>query len=163
MSIYLENNASTVSFSTAGDVQIFTIGYEKRDILSFVQLLRRSGIQRVIDVRKNPISRKKGFSKSTLKAFLEKYKIEYVHIPQLGIPSAYRTSLQTPKDYEDLFRVYTSEMLPQVQEYVSQAASLIAEKPSALMCFEYDPKQCHRSCLAQKIHEVYSYSVKHIS
>jgi uncharacterized protein (DUF488 family) len=48
--------------------QVFTIGYEGRDIDEFVICLKDFNITRLIDVRELPLSRKRGFSKSTLAA-----------------------------------------------------------------------------------------------
>ena len=43
--------------------KLFTIGYEGRNIEEFISHLKNFNIPRLIDVRKIPLFRKKGFSK----------------------------------------------------------------------------------------------------
>ena len=66
--------------------QLFTTGYAGHDLDSFVNKLRQHGVNTVIDIRQNPVSRKKGFSKSRLSAFLAENGIGYVHVRELGVP-----------------------------------------------------------------------------
>ncbi len=44
----------------------YTAGYEGESIEAFLQKLLKAGIDRIVDVRNNPVSRKYGFSKGTL-------------------------------------------------------------------------------------------------
>ena len=46
---------------------LFTIGYEGRNIEEFISHLKDFNIPRLIDVRKIPLSRKKGFNKKAMK------------------------------------------------------------------------------------------------
>jgi len=130
---------------------IFTVGYEGVAIEKFVRELRKNGIDRIIDVRCNPISRKPGFSKTSLRMRLQEAGIEYVHIPELGIHSSLRKSLQTDDDYEALFAYYEKTILPKMTAKIAEAIALLQEKPSAFLCFEGDPQHCHRTRLAHYI------------
>ena len=56
---------------TAG-ASVITIGYEGRLADGFLKDLTGSGIQILVDVREMPISRKRGFSKSTLSELVQK-------------------------------------------------------------------------------------------
>ncbi len=71
-------------------MKIFTVGYEGQDIQDFVDFLAKNKITIIADVRKNPVSRKKGFSKNKLAESLATQKIGYMHLPNLGVPSAWR-------------------------------------------------------------------------
>ena len=45
-------------------------------------------------------------------------------------------------------RIYAAQLeLPEAIVAAEQMLELAAEKPSALLCFERDPAQCHRSLL----------------
>jgi hypothetical protein len=46
---------------------LFTIGYEKLDQKQFMTYLSNHGVEVVADIRKLPVSRKKGFSKTALR------------------------------------------------------------------------------------------------
>ena len=128
----------------------FTIGYEGRYIDDFISYLKSFSIQRLIDVREIPISRKKGFSKTILKNKLESENIEYVHIRALGSPSEIRHKLKADLDFEDFSRSYMDHLLMNA-ESLQEAIHGINEKVSCLMCFEKTPENCHRSLVAKKI------------
>ena len=147
---------------TAVDTVVYTIGYEGVAIDTFLRKLKASKIKRVIDVRRNPISRKPGFSKRRLQEELATIGVEYVHIPQLGIPSSMRRELHSLEDYKSLFDEYEKTILPDAQEYKEHAIQLLTEKPSALLCFESTPCYCHRSRLAGVIANETGFVQKHI-
>ena len=84
--------------------ELLTIGYEGRAIDEFIARLKQFNISRLIDVREIPLSRKPGFSKTSLRERLEDEKIEYVHIKALGSPSPIRNKLKTDWDYDYFFK-----------------------------------------------------------
>lgn len=55
-----------------------------------ISLPQRNRVDVLVDVRLNPISRKKGFSKSSLQQALGAARIEYRHERQLGNPKSNR-------------------------------------------------------------------------
>jgi len=128
-------------------MRIFTIGYEATTMAEFLAELRRAGVERVIDVRALPLSRRPGFSKSPLKAALAEVGIEYVHLKALGTPANGRQAARAGRQ-EDLKRIYADQLeLPEAIVATEQMRDLANEKPSALLCYERDPSQCHRSLL----------------
>ena len=129
----------------------FTSGYEGASIDTFFHKLMKEGIERIIDVRNNPVSRKYGFSKVTLNKLSKDLDFEYLHLPALGIPPSNRRSLVTFEDYQDLMNYYETSILPKVPESRRQVARLLRDRPSVLVCFEADPCRCHRSRLASAL------------
>ena len=65
---------------------IFTLGYEGFYLQKFIEQLQDAGVQTVVDVRANPLSRKPGFSKRAFAAALNEAGITYVHTSALGCP-----------------------------------------------------------------------------
>ena len=132
-------------------MRIFTIGYEGSTVGEFLAALRAAGVERVIDVRALPLSRRPGFSKSPLRAALEESGIEYVHLKALGTPADGRTAARAGR-HEDLKRIYAGQLeLPEALAQSAQMLDLAAEKPSALLCMERDPAQCHRTLLLDAV------------
>lgn len=128
-------------------MKIFTIGYEGATMADFLAALTAAGVERVIDVRALPLSRRPGFSKSTLAASLAEVGIGYVHLKALGTPKPGRDAAKRG-DRATLETVYAGQLhLPEAQAQAAQMLELVAEKPSALLCFERDPALCHRSLL----------------
>lgn len=127
---------------------VYTVGYEQWSVDQLLNELMHKGIARIIDVRQNPIARRFGFHKSTLSRLTSKLTIEYVHFPELGIPSDLRRDLSSPCDYASLFAEYTRNILPRRRDAVEKVSRLVADKPSALLCMEANPAMCHRTRLA---------------
>ena len=80
----------------------------------------------MIDVRKNPISRKKGFSKTKLSEQLKEHGIKYFHLPNLGIESSLRKtlSMKEPETYEKLFDYYDRVIIPSAEDSIISVKSL---------------------------------------
>jgi uncharacterized protein (DUF488 family) len=132
-------------------MRIFTIGYESTTMAEFLAALQRAGVERVIDVRALPLSRRPGFSKSPLRAALEEAGIEYVHLKALGTPAEGRAAARAGQ-HADLERIYAGQL--ELPEAIAQGAQMIAlaeEKPSALLCFEREPAHCHRTLLLDAV------------
>jgi uncharacterized protein (DUF488 family) len=128
---------------------ISTIGYEGRTLEAFLNVLLSAGVTLLCDVRRNPISRKYGFSKGTLSKSSAGVGIEYVHIPELGIASDKRQNLNTQADYDALFEVYVSSTLPFQSEALARIRDWVAHGQCvALMCYEGTATQCHRNCVS---------------
>ncbi len=128
-------------------MHIFTIGYEATTMADFLAALKKAGVERVIDVRALPLSRRPGFSKSPLRAALGEAGIEYVHLKALGTPAEGRSAARSGRK-EDLERIYAGQLeLPEAMVQAEQMRELAAEKPSALLCYEREPAECHRSLL----------------
>jgi uncharacterized protein (DUF488 family) len=128
-------------------MRIFTIGYEGTTVPEFIAALKTAGVERVIDVRALPLSRRPGFSKSALRAALAEARIEYVHLKALGTPADGRAAARAGR-HEDLKRIYAGQLeLPEAMVQSAQMLDLAAEKPSALLCLEREPAHCHRMLL----------------
>lgn len=129
-----------------------TIGYEGRTLESYLNELLKAGIGLLCDVRRNPISRKYGFSKSTLAKGCEGVGVRYEHLPELGIASEQRRSLDTQADYDGLFEEYERESLPHQERALETIGGWVRSgQPVALTCYERLPQQCHRHCVAEAI------------
>jgi hypothetical protein len=128
---------------------IVTIGYEGRTLERYLDELLRASVTVLCDVRRNPLSRKYGFSKSTLSTSCEGVGIRYEHLPELGIASDERQSLDTQADYDALFSRYKRTSLPkQLPALTKIAAWVRSGQRVALTCYELLPAQCHRHCVA---------------
>ena len=130
---------------------VYTSGYEGLQVEGFLDLLLRSGIKRLVDVRNNPVSRRYGFHKSTLSKLCDRLGIEYRHEPQVGISSEWRAGLTSQADYERLFDRYERDILPVQTATIQGIATLVKDAPSVLVCQEFDPSCCHRTRLARRI------------
>lgn len=144
--------------------KIVSIGYEGYSIDDYASMLLDNRVKVLCDVRKNSISRKKGFSKAALSFALEKLHISYYHFPTLGIPSDLRQKLDTQEDYDALFEYYEKNILSKNIEYVEKISSFLDKYGTvALLCFEKNPNQCHRTRIVNRILEYRENDIKAIT
>lgn len=131
-----------------------TIGYEGIPVETYINKLIDNDVCALVDVRKNPLSRKYGFSKTRLSDLLGKVGIEYLHMPELGIVSDKRKTLKTRRDYDDLFREYESTVLVDQSDALTQLHDIYLDKKRiAITCFEGCHTMCHRHKVADAIAE----------
>lgn len=133
---------------------LYTIGYEGGSFENYLNRLLENDVRLLVDVRKNPLSRKYGFSKRTMKETLEKLDIEYRHMPELGIVSDKRKDLKTTQDYKVLFDEYEKTVLRDNADAIDVLIDLVEDKKRiALTCFEAEPCMCHRGRVANAVQE----------
>jgi uncharacterized protein (DUF488 family) len=105
---------------------------------------------------------KKEFIGSKLASSCKLLKIEYLHMPKLGIPNQFRKEIT---DKKKLFKLYREMLLPQQKESLIKVNDLMKKyKRIALTCFEAEERECHRSVLAEEIalESSQSFVVEHI-
>ncbi len=141
---------------------VYTSGYEGLSIDGFLNRLVSTGMKHLIDVRRNPIARRYGFHRSTLKRLCESLDITYSHLPQLGIESEKRQGLETQDDYEALFEDYRNSTLHNEELAVERVTEFVQQTPSVLVCMESQPRCCHRSHLAEIVSRRTRLKVDHL-
>ena len=130
--------------------QLFTVGYEGNTIDSFIAHLQNNNIKYLVDVRQVPFSRKQGFSKTKLARTLNRAKIHYVHLVDLGAPKSLRENLKSTGDYSAFFKKM-DRYLSGKKEAIEEAYHYVISSRCCLMCFEHLAAQCHRRIVARKI------------
>jgi uncharacterized protein (DUF488 family) len=123
----------------------FTIGYAGKTIDGFVGELLAAKVDRVVDVRALPLSRKKGFSKTSLGEALASKGIEYVHLREAGNPFRDQKG-----DIETCLALYAKH-LDANPEVVTDVEAVLDGHRAALLCFEADACECHRSIIVDRL------------
>ncbi len=138
------------SWNLNREITLFTIGYEGSSIDQYLYRLLSNNVNVLIDVRKNPFSRKHGFSQNQLQKYMTKVDIKYYHLPELGISSKLRKNLNGIQSYENLFEYYSSTILPEQGQAIDEIKELLLEhRRVALTCFEAEYRMCHRHKIAE--------------
>ncbi|MGA9407013.1 MAG: DUF488 family protein [Bacteroidota bacterium] len=146
-------------------VCLMTIGYEGLTIDSYINKLINNNVALVIDVRRNPLSMKYGFSKTRFRSYLERAGICYEHVPSLGIESSQRKNLETAEDYKSLFRKYEAETLPRCEKELRLVTYLVEKhRRAALTCFEANSQSCHRHTITKFLQSDHRWNIpiKHL-
>lgn len=131
--------------------ELFTIGYEHhRTPDSLAATLRRAGVERLVDVRELPLSRRRGFSKTALAERLADEGIVYAHERALGNPKPYRDLYKAGRQPEGE-RGYRAHIRNGSSGAVDALADSLAEARTAIMCVEHDHATCHRALLVDEL------------
>jgi uncharacterized protein (DUF488 family) len=132
---------------------LWTIGYERLLPPELVAELEAAGVQRVIDVRFRPQSRRPGMSKTRLGDLLGAHGTAYEHRKALGTPPDLRHDFHAGRVERARagYRRHVEATAP------GELAALAAELPhgprTALLCLEADPAGCHRRVLCELLAE----------
>ena len=154
--VLLDDNTSLSRIASARpketQCRLLSIGYEGRSLENFLNALLHANVSLLCDVRRNAISRKYGFSKSTLDRACDGVGIRYQHVPELGIESSQRKGLKTESDFAVLFREYERKALPNNRAVLRKILHwLKSGETVALTCYEREATQCHRNCVTDAL------------
>ena len=131
-------------------MRIFTIGYEGATVGEFLAALQQAGVKRVIDVRAVPI---RAVPASPRRRCATRWPRPASICPPARARHAGRgRAAARAGRHEDLERIYAGQLeLPEAIAQGAQMVDLAAEKPSALLCYERDPAECHRTLLLSAV------------
>ena len=130
---------------------IWTIGYERLLPPELLAELEAAGIERLIDVRYRPQSRRPGMSKTRLAEMLAERDIAYEHRKTLGTPPDIRWYFKHGRSDEGAKRFAEHIEQTAAHELDALAAELDRGPRTALMCLEADPAVCHRRVLTEAL------------
>lgn len=134
-------------------MKVFTIGFTKKSAQQFFDMLRKSGANRVVDVRLNNMSQLAGFAKRDDLAFFlkEVCGMGYVHLPDLA-PT--QEMLDDYKKRKGDWKTYEASFLDLMRKRRIQKTipkEVIAE--GCLLCSEDNPHHCHRRLVAEYLRQ----------
>lgn len=141
---------------------LLTIGYEGASIEDLIASLMTANVKVVIDVREIPISRKRGFSKSSLNKALTSAGLEYVHMRGLGDPKPGREAARRGDiaAFKKIFRAHMACLV--FQEALAEATEIARRSKTCLLCFERDHAFCHRTIVADVIAKRADLKIRHL-
>ena len=113
--------------------------------------LEAAGVERVLDVRFRPQSRRPGMSKTRLGALLAEHGIAYEHRRALGTPPDLRFLYRSGRVAEGAEGLRAHVRASAAGDLDALAAELDTGPRTALLCLEADPAVCHRSVLADEL------------
>ena len=132
---------------------VWTIGYEHLLPPALAAELLEARVQRVLDVRYRPQSRRPGMSKTRLGQMLADHRIAYEHRRPLGTPPDIRWLFKAGRidEARAAYRAHVEEHA--VHELELLASELDDGPRTALLCLEEDPARCHRRVLCEALRD----------
>jgi len=144
------------------ETAVFTIGYEGIQFEKYLNKLIRNRVAVLCDVRRNPLSRKFGFSGRMLSRVLPRIGITHVHVPELGIETKKRQFLDSREAYDALFSEYRRDLPRKTEGLALLKQQIDAGTRVALTCFEKNPHFCHRHCITDLLESECGYRIEHL-
>ncbi len=141
---------------TSGDYPypLYSVGHSDRTATDFLEMLDAYGVRCLADVRAQPVSRRyPQFSRVTLVPLLRGLDIDYLWLgPSLGgMRKSGAVSPHIALSSQSL-RAYAEHMdSPLFRDGVRVLLQHARRLPTAIMCAERLPQNCHRSLLADHL------------
>jgi len=138
-----ENRALWNDSRSPNEADFFTIGYTGRKTEDILDALVANGVRTLADIRQNPVSMyRPDLSKTNLRRLVENRGLNYMHLPELGVPRDIRAKAIKTGTREVIWEWYDEFV---VKEYnLHRFFNCIIEHPVVFMCVEIDPRECHR-------------------
>lgn len=154
----------TAQIDERTDFDVCTLGFSNRTWEATVEILRAHSIERVIDIRTVPRSRRTPqFNQAELSVKLLEAQIEYVHLKALGgFRKPCADDSRNAGWRNESFRGFADYMqTPEFDEALGELIRLFSEKRSVYACTEAVFWRCHRSLVADALF-VRGFRVGHI-
>jgi uncharacterized protein (DUF488 family) len=131
-------------------ITIYTLGHSTRSLEELLAMLDGAGVTRLVDVRRHPGSRRHPqFSRDSLAEALGRHGIDYVWAEALGGRRKPRKDTRHRAFRVASFAAYADYM--ETEAFQRAMAALLegaARAPTAVMCAEARPEQCHRRLIS---------------
>lgn len=140
------------------------MGFSNRTWEETVTILRRRQIQRLVDIRTLPGSRRTPqFNLENLQSALPESGVEYIHLKALGgLRKPVKDSTLNAAWRNDGFRAYADYMqLPAFEEALATLIRLMRERRTVYTCTEAVFWKCHRQLVSDALF-IRGYRVGHI-
>jgi len=129
---------------------IYTIGYQRKSLATFIGQLREAGVDAVIDVRLRNTSHLAGYTKRDDLAFLlrEGFGIAYEHHPELAPTDEILDAYRDDGDWS----AYEVRFPPLLEERAAEGIGreiLERYRAPCLLCAEPTAEHCHRHLVAE--------------
>lgn len=143
--------------------ELLTIGYEGSTPEAFDAALAAAGVELVVDVRAVAASRRRGFAKTALSDRLTRAGIGYFHLRELGDPKPGREAARAGR-WADFLSIFSAHLAtPEAVGGLARLSDLAVRQRTALLCYEANAAQCHRTIVAERVARSCELVVAHLN
>ncbi|ETR70100.1 MAG: hypothetical protein OMM_09075 [Candidatus Magnetoglobus multicellularis str. Araruama] len=143
-------------------MNLFTIGFSKKNAENFFKILKSNSVVRLIDIRLNNKSQLAGFTNvKHLPYFLNIHDIDYLYRPDLSPSKELLDGYKKKKVSWNEYEIEYNKILER-RKILKEIDWNLFEN-SVLLCSEPKPEQCHRRLLAEYLVKNNSdFKIKHL-
>jgi uncharacterized protein (DUF488 family) len=145
-------------------IDIYTIGFTQKSAEVFFNLIKKSNIKTLVDVRLNNVSQLAGFAKrDDLKFFLKELcSVDYIHRPELAPTEDILKAYKKKEIPWDVFEKRFIDIL--IQRCIEKHLNIRELENACLLCSEHEPKFCHRRLIVEYLskNSEYEINIKHL-
>ena len=137
-------------------MEIYTIGFTKKSAEGFFEALKKSGIERLVDVRVNNTSQLAGFTKKRDLVYLlgQLLGADYLHEPLFAptkeLLKGYRAGDVTWEEYEMVYLALLAE-----REVEREIPRDLFTRRTVLLCSEPTSDFCHRRLVIEYLNRAW--------
>jgi len=129
---------------------VYTIGYRRKPLSTFITQLRDAGVDAVIDIRLRNTSHLLGYTKQDTLEFLlrEGFQMAYEHRPELAPTAEVLDKYREDGDWV----AYEDRFIPLLEERVAEQVGrqiLARYRAPCLLCSEQSAERCHRRLVGE--------------
>ena len=134
-------------------MKVSTIGFTKKSASRFFELLRESGVKRIVDVRLNNGSQLAGFTKKDDLAWFagELCGIDYVHVPDLAPTKEMLADYRHGRIDWGIYEIRFIDLMR--ERRIEETVPREVVGGGCLLCSEDQPHHCHRRLVAEYLNE----------
>jgi len=131
-------------------VTLYTIGYRRKSLSTFINQLRGAGVDAIVDIRLRNTSHLLGYTKRDTLEFLlrEGFDMAYEHHPELAPTPEILDRYRDDGDWA----AYETRFLPLLERRTAEQVGreiLARYRAPCLLCAEATAEHCHRRLVAE--------------
>jgi len=131
-------------------VTLYTIGYRRKSLSTFINQLRGAGVDAIVDIRLRNTSHLLGYTKRDTLEFLlrEGFDMAYEHHPELAPTPEILDRYRDDGDWA----AYETRFLPLLERRTAEQVGreiLARYRAPCLLCAESTAEHCHRRLVAE--------------
>ena len=129
---------------------IFTLGFQNFTLVDFIRLINEQEVFRVVDIRANDrISHgRKPFSPEQLKSILGNINVDYIRMPEVGMPDKLSDTSSENGHRADFIKRYL-EIISTDKSIIKKVKKYFKDDKVLILCIEVDPFVCKRKPFAR--------------
>ena len=144
---------------------IFTLGFEKLTMVEFIRMVKDQDIARVVDIRsENTVMEGRGrFSPEQLADILKNVNVDYIRLPEAGIPLELQSVPKSNGHFTDFCREYT-KLISSNKKLLKRINELFPDGNALILSFEANVNVSHRLPFSEIVLSVLgkSYKLRHL-